>query len=92
MNELLHIYAQDSWHQPATIVGNRAALEHLVSVLHRALEMMPAQELSFDTFVNDGESYECRVICVEHPDTWAQIATPYTDPDAQGTNEGRVYP
>lgn len=90
--ELLHIYAQDSWHQEATIVGNRAALERLVAVLHRALEMDAGIELSTEVFANDGEGYECRVIRLENETQWDELATPYTDEMCQGTNEGRVYP
>lgn len=90
--ELLHIYAQDSWHQEATIVGNRAALEHLVKLLQLALEMDPGCEFSIEVSANDGEGYECKVICLENEKQWDDLATPYTDPDCQGANVGKVYP
>lgn len=89
--KLLHIYAQDSWHQPVTIVGNREALEQLVE--HLQLLLNDGQQgQSFEAFVNDGEGYDVRLLMIEHPDTWERIATPYTDEMCQGTNEGKVYP
>lgn len=92
MGELLHIYGQGFWHAPATIIGNREALEHLVATLHRALEMDVGLELSHETCANDGEGYDIRVIRLEDETAWRQIATPYTDEDCQGANEGKLYP
>lgn len=90
--ELLHIFAQDSWHQPATIVGNRAALEHLIETLQSALDTGQGSTFELETFTNDGEGYTVRIMVMNDTDLWQQIATPYTDPDAQGTNAGKVYP
>lgn len=92
MDELMHIYAQDSWHQPATIVGNRAALERLVETIQSALDTGQGSTFELETFANDGEGYEVRVMVINDTDMWAQIATPYTDEMCQGTNAGKVYP
>lgn len=92
MDELLHIYAQQSWHQPVTIVGNRAALEALRDAIQQALDIGQGVTTSAEVFTNDGEGYEVLIMPCEDKDLWDTFATPYTDPDAQGTNQGRAYP
>jgi len=92
MNELLHIYAQDSWHQPVTIVGNRSALEALRDAIQSAIDTGQNAATTVDVFTNDGEGYEVLIMPCEDAVLWETFATPYTDPDAQGTNQGRVIP
>lgn len=90
--DILHIYAQDSWHQTATIVGNREGLQKLANALNKLLSITSGHAETFETFANDGEGYECRVLWLEHEATWQQIATPYTDDICQRANEGKVIP
>ncbi|ARM83957.1 hypothetical protein [Marinobacter salarius] len=56
----LHIYAQEFFHTPAVIAGNREALEMLKRAVDKALAQGVAE---FETFQNDGEGYDCTVVC-----------------------------
>lgn len=81
----LHIYGQTFQHTPAQIVGTREALEQLRALIDSALANQSAKgEFS----VNDGEGYDCEVVCTEN---MAALDTPYSDEDAHYGN-GEIEP
>ena len=51
----LHIYAQDFWHTPATIVGDRAAIIALIQTLQEVLSTQTGVEHKLEASVSDGE-------------------------------------
>jgi hypothetical protein len=86
----LHIYGQRWWHDSATIVGDRAALEHLRTLIDMALESNTA---AGEFFAQDGEGYHGRVfLAAADHEYWQLLAMPYTDEDAKGTSQGKVWP
>ena len=82
---LLHIYAQEAWHDDAFIVGDRLGLEVLRKAITEALEVGRASSGS-DLFVTDGEGYEVKIICDDsgwREESWRSLSLPYTDEIAQ---------
>ena len=75
MKNLLHIYAQEAWHDSAFIVGDIEALCQLKFALERALERNLAVS---DHFVDDGEGFQVRIM-LALPETMEQLCVPYTD-------------
>lgn len=80
----LHIYAQAQWHDPAFIVGDRAALERLRDALQQALEKGYARPQAMTT---DGEGYVVHVVCVS-PEVMESTSLPYTDRSLVGLPDG----
>ena len=81
---LLHIYAQEQWHDDAFIVGNRHGLEVLREAITKALEAGRAS--GSDLYVTDGEGYEVKIICEDsgwREESWRSLSLPYTDEIAQ---------
>ncbi len=76
--DFLHIYGQQSWHQDAFIVGNRAALEQLYKGIGEALQNGEKRE-GFSP--NDGEGYNLYISCVEDSFDFEQLDVPYHDPE-----------
>lgn len=74
----LHIYGQQSWHQDAFIVGNRAALEQLYKGIGEALQHGEKREVFFPV---DGEGYNLYISCVEDDFDFEQLDAPYHDPE-----------
>ena len=84
---ILHVHAQAHWHEPATIVGNRPALEALAQAIRRALHGNPSR---VDAFVADGEGFECHVRLRDAPvgaEAWSNARMPYTDEIAADSRE-----
>lgn len=75
MNERLHIYAQQMWHDEAYIVGERDALESLRDAITRALVNNSARMCAY---CNDGEGYDIHVLCVDEEKAGI-LPAPYTD-------------
>lgn len=67
----LHVFPQHSWHSPATIRGNIAALKALRDAIDAAIEK---GEASARAFATDGEGYE---ILIERCATMAHIGEPF---------------
>lgn len=86
MENKLHIYAQDTWHTPATIIGDRAAISALINTLQKALNENEEVVHTKEFTVNDGEGYDVRVILLENNDIWNNIKYPYSDPDCDHRN------
>lgn len=57
----LHLFAQNAYHDPAYVVGDRAGLEALARAIKDALSGKPAVA---EVFANDGEGYACTVALV----------------------------
>ena len=60
----LNIYGQPFWHHPARIIGNRAALELLITTISNALKDGKAETPNTDEsciFASDGEGYQIEV-------------------------------
>ena len=89
---LLHIYAQEAWHDDAFIVGNRLGLEALRDAISEALEKGRARA---DAYVTDGEGYEIKILCEDlewKEDFWNNLSLPYTDEPAKDARPNREVP
>lgn len=76
MTGTLHILGQGAWHDPAFIVGDKAALV----ALRHALDVAICDGVaSADEFVSDGEGYTVRVYCRAD---MGDVPLPYVDPMA----------
>lgn len=73
--DVLHIYGQPSWHQPAEISGDRAGLKQLKLAIEYALLNGTG---IVDLFQNDGEGYKLTVNCLTDEDV-NSLAHAYTD-------------
>lgn len=79
--QLLHVYAQESWHSPAQIMGHRDALKALRDAIDRALQT--GMEASSEAMTNDGEGYHV-IINIRDGEGLARLQLPYYDPKASG--------
>jgi hypothetical protein len=79
---VLHLYAQDSWHDPAYIVGSRQALQALRDGLDVALRGDDAQ---VQVMVNDGEGHTVHVTIVDEALS-DRLNLPYIDCIARDSN------
>jgi len=90
---LLHIYAQEAWHDDAFIVGDRLGLEVLRKAITEALEVGRAS--GPDLFVTDGEGYAVKIICEDsgwQEEFWCSLSLPYTDELAKDDRQDREVP
>lgn len=69
----LHLYAQDSHHDDAQIMGDRESLIALREAIDEALAK--DEEVAIEAFVNDGEGYQVHVTCLDNLDS---LLLPYT--------------
>jgi hypothetical protein len=95
MNKLLHIYAQQQWHDNAFIIGDREGLEILREAIDKALQT--DGPINANVFANDGEGYTVVILCTEsHCEMvnayWDKLAVPYTDEVAAEKNEDAIWP
>lgn len=76
-SNILHIYAQDSWHQEAYIVGNKEGLLELKKAIDQALKL---KQGIANVSPTDGEGYEAYVLLVgdDEEDKFHQLKLPYT--------------
>ncbi|MCM3442684.1 hypothetical protein AB3Z07_02765 [Metabacillus halosaccharovorans] len=74
---VLHIYAQDAWHQEAYIVGNKEGLLELRNAIDEALK---SKEAVANVFPTDGEGYDAYVLLVDEneEDKFHSLKLPYT--------------
>lgn len=76
---VLHIYAQECWHDEAYIGGTREELTRLCQAIERALA---DGKSTMDSFTSDGEGYRVHIVSVTHEDA-DRMARPYTDEPAR---------
>lgn len=88
MNMLLHIYAQEIWHEPGYIIGTPEALLSLRDAITAALRTGRGD---MESFVCDGEGYTVHVLAVLEAQMHRLVA-PYTDPCAQDPDPGKTGP
>lgn len=88
MNNVLHVYGQEAWHDDLVIAGTRDALESLVKVLQDALAV-PGPRLQHTFFVTDGEGFRVRVVEITDD---PKYAVPYTSSAAVETRDDAVWP
>lgn len=81
--EILHIYAQDAWHDEAYIAGTREALKLLRDAIDSAIEKGTG---SAECFVCDGEGYRIEVV-VATKEQIGNMVVPYTSECAKGDAE-----
>ena len=86
-SNILHIYAQDSWHQEAFIVGNEEGLLELRNALDLALK---SKQGIANVFPTDGEGYEAYVLLVgdDEEDKFHQLKLPYI---GKNMDQGTVF-
>jgi len=81
----LHIYAQDIFHAPAYVIGNREGLEQLRDAINIALVDGVASKVAF---ASDGEGYEIYVGKTSTNKQWSNVQMPYTDHEFCGKPYG----
>lgn len=88
---LLHIYAQEIWHDDVFIVASRDALYNLQAAINDAMLKGSAR---FGAFASDGEGYSIYVILLDEDrrDSWNSLRLPYTDECAIDRRDDRVHP
>lgn len=74
MTSFLHIYAQDTWHCEAFIIGNTEGLINLRNAIDSAIEKTKGKA---SCFVNDGEGFDVHVI--KEDEFFNELVVPYTD-------------
>lgn len=89
---LLHVHAQEFWHDNAYLIGNRAGLEKL----RRAIDEALTDGTDFrDLTTADGEGYKL-VVMMDNSDwqgdSWTRALLPYTDSAARDDRPHVVYP
>lgn len=83
---IIHLYPNQSFHEPAYIVGNEEGLRALRAIIDVALVKRKA---SSEVFCNDGEGYDLHVIIAK--DTGI-LAVPYTEEFAKERRENVKWP
>ncbi len=89
---LLHVHAQDMWHEPCYIVGNRSGLIALRLAIEQALKSGNGHA---DAMAADGEEYMVYVQRNHEPwqsESWQLAAVPYTDEAAREKRENARWP
>jgi hypothetical protein len=87
----LHVYAQESWHEEAYIVGDRNALMRLRNQIDRVLAPgLGTEKEPFFTF--DGEGFDLHVVNLEGEEGWNRLAMPYTSEIALENRANAVGP
>ncbi len=89
MANVLHLYAQEYWHNDAHIIGTRDALITLRDVINVALKNHE-RESHCSVFAADGEGYRV-MVGVATEQSMDTLQLPYTDTDATGEPRG-VHP
>lgn len=84
----LHLYAQEQWHSPAYIVGDREGLMKLCHAITLALGDVDYQS-SAEFFTNDGEGYQL-FIKMMTSELMEKAQLPYTDAEVQ--DESKLHP
>ena len=84
-SQILHVYAQELWHDEAYIVGTPGALEALRDCIDRALSQSPRSQ-KMEAMTNDGEGYDLYVLCSEGTEI-DRMQTPYAAEIARGGEE-----
>ena len=91
---LLHVHAQNAWHDPAFLLGDRTALQKLRDLLDAVLAGgATAQKTDF--IVADGEHYD---VCVAMENArwqspaWIHAAVPYQSDAARERSSEAIHP
>jgi hypothetical protein len=97
--KLLHVHAQQAWHNDVWILGNRAGLEALKAVIESALASGHGSTCTPNhagcMIVTDGEGFEVFVVCDDTSwgdESWSRAAVPYTQEKAHEHSEKAVWP
>lgn len=88
MNETLHIYAQEIWHDEAYIAGEREALTILRDAIDDALKKGTS---SAQFFTSDGEGFDVQIVVADEP-TMNKMMVPYTDDIAKAQGADNFGP
>jgi hypothetical protein len=95
-NEMLHIHGQCAHHDDVEIMGNRAGLERLRTMLEAVLRKdNPTPIAKYESlWVGDGEGYGLLITLYDKPrfDDWGHVAVPYHVDWAQERREGAIWP
>jgi len=78
----LHVYGQQVGHDPAWLVGDKAALYELRDAINAALHEGSS---AINVEAADGEAYSFYIVDMEMKnDGWEQLDLPYTDRKSMG--------
>lgn len=86
---VLHLYAQEWWHDDARIAGTKDALILLRDALNEAIEN--GASICEDVFTSDGEGYDVHIIEVSKEQT-THMAVPYAGDDAKERRKHAFWP
>ncbi|MGI9862711.1 hypothetical protein SDD30_15145 [Moorella naiadis] len=89
---VIHVYAQEIWHDDAYIAVNREGLLALKKAIETALEIGSCEICAFTA---DGEGFSLEVLLVEgdlRKGEWVNIAMPYTDELASEKRPDALWP
>ena len=90
--DILHIHAQQEWHQPAFVLGNKAGLLALRNTIDTAIQQGSGRVLAM---TQDGEEYGIYVLMDDtdwQSESWKKAAVPYTEDAAMEQREEAVWP
>lgn len=90
IEDLLHVYGQNSWHDDVCVLGSRKALTNLRNAIDRVLATNEPK-LS-EGMVSDGEGFCVLVGVVEDEEIESKLAVPYIDEIAREQNEKAMRP
>jgi len=84
MENILHIYGQEAWHDDAKIFGTEEALKQLIVTIKKVLEKKEGHQ--FETFVTDGEGYSVYIKLINSEKDFDKENLPYSDKELTGGN------
>lgn len=95
-DSMIHIFAQESWHEDAFIVANREGLEALRDALNKALKDGDKAVVELkDLMVGDGEGFDLAILRDDSPfasEFWNRLAVPYSDEIARENRHNALTP
>ena len=87
---ILHIYAQQYYHQDAYIVGNKESLTELRNAINKAIDADSNEQC--ESSVADGEGYNINIMIVNDDRTFDKLRRPYIDECAKDTRKDAIDP
>ena len=91
MKNIVHLYAGSGPHEDSVIVGDREGLTNLRNAIDEALGRgKPAGLSSTTIFVNDGEGFDCFIVCDNMDRLIKDLATPYTGESSIDHDEKKI--
>lgn len=91
MNNIVHVYGQESFHDDVWIVADREGMERLYSSMGEIINGSGGLQQSFETCVNDGEGYSIHVK-FDNTINMGKYSVPYSADYACEKRKDAIYP